>query len=341
MQVLGGPLIAVLLIALGTFLARRLTLPHWVETFRAPLSVLFLCSYLAVAWICYHYAITILFRVGNELIKLAVPGFLVIGITLKVCNRKQAESLERLVAVLAAAGVLFGLFFGQNWGYPGRMILSCAPFLLLAIVKIVEWRVPSEHWRRTALVACILFQAIVFVPAVRSAWRVGDPVPLSLVEKTGRAADAIRQLAGVDSLSIFVPDVGGTSLYFARLEILDSALLANSFLAHHGYQATEQYLEAHRPQVIESHGIWSIVTKVYQGEAIKGYSPVVVDGTRLLLRNDIHTRVSSELDNTTGADLTFGVDCLADAVPIDFLGSRQSCLFISHDDLVRNGVDLK
>jgi hypothetical protein len=273
---------------------------------------------------------------------------LAIVLILVACLGRRASRLETLTAAMVAAGVAFGMLFGKNWGYVGRMVLPCIPFMVLAIAHFVNRHIPSEYWRRVALVGCVLCQLLIWSPAARVAWLSGNDVPMSLFENTGRDGDAIRRLSHLESLSILLPDVGGSSLCCDKLQILDSALLTNSYLAHNGFKAFDAYLHNQRPQVIETHGMFSVLTDVYENELISDYSLAIVDRSRLFIRNDVYSRTYAQLEATTGVHWGYGEQCLEGIVdpgyrPYDahFVAMREPCLYISRDDLVRNGVSME
>ena len=345
-RLFGGPILACLFVIAAAFYVKRLDVPRWFRASPAIAAFLFSTTFLALAWIGFPYITSQLTLVGNEAFELSVFSLTVAAVALYVCVHNRTSTRERLIILLFAAGLLFGVLFGRNWGYPGRMILPCLPFFVLAVTRFIECQTPSKYWRRIILANCILVQACVSLPFVCAAWRTGDSVPISNIQKTGGAADAIRQLAGLDSLSIFVPDVGGTSLYYSRLEILDSGLLTNSYLAREGYGATERFLDEHKPLVIESHGIWSWLTRVYQWAAVKDYRPVVVGQTRLLLRTDLYSQVYSRLEATSSVHTAVGPDCVGgknSGFPeeANFAMVHQSCLHISSRDLMQHGIDLR
>lgn len=227
------------------------------------------------------------------------------------------------------------------------MILPCIPFLVLAIAFCLCRQIPSDYWRRIALAGCVLCQLLTWAPAARKAWVEGDPISVSAIEGRGYAGDAVRRLANLDSLSILLPDMGGTSLCCERLQMLDSALLANSYLAHNGYKAFDEYLHQQQPQVIETHGIWTALTEVYSSDLMNNYGLVIVDGSRLLLRKDIYERTYARIQATTGIRMGYGEECLVGIDPnfpsmdIQFVSMRQSCLYISRDDVVRNGIPVE
>jgi len=94
---------------------------------------------------------------------------------------------------------------------------------------------------------------------------------------TGTAVEEVRKVLGLDTIKFMVPDVGGLGLCCERINVIDSALLTNSYLAKYGYEKFESLLQVKIPDIIESHGIWSTVTKIYEKEFfINNYVPIVI-----------------------------------------------------------------
>jgi hypothetical protein len=343
-EVLGGPLLALLCVAAGCFLWKRLALPLAGKAHEGKLRVLLLGTLVLITWRSLPY-LTPAKLTHHALYLFLGCELLAIALILGACLGRQANRLETLTAAMVASGMAFGMLFGKNWGYAGRMILPCFPFLALAIAHFVSRHLRLEAWRRTALAGCVLCQLLTWVPAAQQAWADGFGVPAWSVENFGRAGDAVRRLSDLESLSILLPDVGGSSLYGERLQVLDSALLANSSLAHRGYKAFGEFLQKNQPQVIETHGMWSELTGVYQNERVSNYSLAVVDGSRLLLRNDVYARTYSRLMDTTGVHMGSDGQCLGtnpkSSVDTEFVEMRKSCLCISREDLVRNGIAIE
>jgi hypothetical protein len=348
-KVLGGPLLVVLLVTIGSRLRKRTDAPpRWAARHRFVLSILF-CG--VVLFLTLEVLPGFLFQIprfGENLFILPAAVMLTLALALKSLAPKEMSSIERAVLVLTAAGVAFGIIFGKNLGYDGRMVIPCIPFLVLALVLFLERRTTSEYWSRIALGTCIVLQIFAWGSAARAAWRQDNPVPISGVEKNGLAVDAVRRLLKQDKLSVLIPDVGGSSLCCERLDILDFGLLTNSYLAHHGYRAFDEYLRQQNPQVIYAYGYWAFESKIYRTQVLADYSLVMLEHTRLLVRNDVYTNLYRELGTSTGAHIGFGTQCLGNVqgdnygwVDKEFLKSRPSCLVVSHEDLVRNGLALR
>jgi hypothetical protein len=348
-EVFGGPLLAILLIWAVVLLWKHLHLPQVFAPQRLPVSIFLLGALLFVCWRGWLFFATDTLAYAVRLIPVGLE-LLAIALLLTACLRREANRLEILTAAMVAAGTAFGILFGKNWGYFGRMILPCLPFFALAIVHSVSRHIPSKYWSRTALVGCLLCQFISWVPVARTAWMNGHrTTSYSAVEKYGRAGDAVRQLAGLDSMSFLLADVGGSALCCEKLQILDSALLANSYLAHRGYKSFEEYLQRERPQSINTHSPWSDLSGIYKSGLLSDYSLVVVDTTRLLVRNDVYSRLYSRLQATSGVTTLYEWQCLmGPEVPkeypeadIEFVASRHSCLYLSGDDLIQKGISTK
>jgi len=93
---------------------------------------------------------------------------------------------------------------------------------------------------------------------------------------TGVAVEEIRTLLDLDTITFMVPDVGGLGLCCERIRVIDSALLTNSFLAKEGYKKFDLYLTKVVPDVIETHGLWSEMSRIYQSSFFQNnYVPVV------------------------------------------------------------------
>jgi hypothetical protein len=95
---------------------------------------------------------------------------------------------------------------------------------------------------------------------------------------TGVAVEKIRTLLDLNTITFMVPDVGGLGLCCERIRVIDSALLTNDFLAKEGYEKFYSYLSKVAPDVIETHGVWSEVSGIYQSSFFRhNYTPVVFE----------------------------------------------------------------
>jgi hypothetical protein len=192
---------------------------------------------------------------------------------------------------MSAGGILLGLLMGQNWGHPGRMILAFLPFLVLAVVSGFYFFVERNGAHLLRLAALLLLgQASVWAVEASLVAR-GNPVTFKAVERTGLAVDALRVDLHQPTLSALIPDIGGSALCCERLNVMDSALLANPTLARSGYKNLKAFVDAERPAVIETHEPWTTISNVYVSHVLDGYEPVEVEGMYLYVRSDLYQQL--------------------------------------------------
>lgn len=99
---------------------------------------------------------------------------------------------------------------------------------------------------------------------------------------TGIAIEKIRTLLNLNIIKFMVPDVGGLSLCCENIQVIDSALLTNAFLAKEGYKKFDFYLSKVVPDVIETHGLWSEVSEIYQSNFFRSnYIPIIFENNLL------------------------------------------------------------
>ena len=117
---------------------------------------------------------------------------------------------------------------------------------------------------------------------------------------TGMAVDSIRKILKMQKISFMVPDVGGLGLCCSQIEVIDSALLTNKSLARQGYKYFNTYLETRSPYIIQTHGIWSNLSGIYDSEYFKiNYTPIVFDNNLLWVKNDVYDKLKSSNVITT------------------------------------------
>lgn len=130
------------------------------------------------------------------------------------------------------------------------------------------------------------------LPGIRGDWSGMTPANYRV---TGEAVDRLRQKLGLPSLVYMVPDVGGVGLCCEALRIVDSALLTHRTLARQGFAALPAVLAQERPDVIETHSLWTVVTDLYAlPQFQRDYRPLVWDNTLLWLRQDHHARLMAQ-----------------------------------------------
>ncbi|MFJ8537536.1 hypothetical protein [Streptomyces sp. NPDC093591] len=199
------------------------------------------------------------------------------------------------------AVALFNVAIGRNWGYIGRMEQSAIALgvVALALSKPGVMRFLKSTPRLFAVTAALLLLTACGIEKQFIAARLHPgseaAVTPAAYRMTGEAMDAVRVRLGQPELTVLTPDVGGSSLCCANLKILDLALLANSALARTGYAAMPSYLEANKPDLVETHGMWSEVSKLYDVTYFRhNYTPIVVHNMWMYLRNDLRQELASQ-----------------------------------------------
>jgi len=192
-----------------------------------------------------------------------------------------------------AGAAAFNLAIGANWGYTGRMEMSMVAIAIVVVAFCAPIAIGSLQapWRIGALVLALIALSAYGLERTPLEERFGaseqGAITPASYRETGEAIDSIRTSLGLDTIAAVTPDVGGSSLCCPNIEILDLGLLANKELARDGYEGIGAYLEEHRPDVIETHSVWSDASHMYDIEFFREtYSPVAVDDMWFYLRND-------------------------------------------------------
>ncbi len=240
-------------------------------------------------------------------------------------SRKGNEErrLDPMPVLLIVAFGAFALISGRNWGYTGRMFMAVLPIIVLSLAeRFANMRRPRVfRGLLLCLVGTILFNVAMLrenvdtvilgaamrgsLPASLSAtagtirqrvwhespgdWRGITPLNFAM---TGTSVDTLREYLGQPTLKFMTPDVGGAALCCERLNILDTGLLTNPSLARRGYAGFADYLSEERPEVIETHGVWTRDSGIHSvAEFQTHYRPAIYDGTLFWLRHDVLKRL--------------------------------------------------
>jgi hypothetical protein len=239
----------------------------------------------------------------------------------------QKRRLDPMPVLLIFAFGVFALVSGRNWGYSGRMFMAVLPIFVLALAERFAERFANRPQPRVlrGLVLCLagtfLFNltvmrenidTVILGAAMRGMlpsslntasekvrkrvwhhfpgdWRGVTPENYAM---TAASVDHLRAYLGQPTLRFMTPDVGGAALCCEHLDILDSGLLTNPSLARRGYAGFADYLNEERPEVIETHGMWSGDSGIYSVAVFQtDYLPAVFDGTLFWLRHDVLQRL--------------------------------------------------
>ncbi|MEI8348687.1 MAG: hypothetical protein WCI77_00900 [Candidatus Omnitrophota bacterium] len=212
------------------------------------------------------------------------------------------SALERYAIGYCVAVLIFSTVIGKSWSYDARLQLSALPLLFYLLLSISSrvFLIPKK-----LLSACFIYAMIICIAdsinkyppsggmmnfktvhASNAAigWRSVTPANFKI---TGNAVEHLRRALGLETISFLVPDIGGLALGHERVRVLDSALLANAFLAKYGYKEFAHYIEAQKPDVIVTHSIWSEVSGIYKSQFFKSsYIPIVIDDNWVYVRQD-------------------------------------------------------
>lgn len=200
----------------------------------------------------------------------------------------------------------FVILFGSNYfAPPGRMGASA----MLALIVVAAMVVPvpggfGKRWvpRRAKLAAAGLFlMPLLGILAQDLAWfyiaRLNTDPKLAFnstvaYRRNGEAMDHVRELLQQPRITALFADVGAPGLCCERLEILDLGLLTNTRLAKIGWAGFPDFLKDKMPDLIQTHGVWSQETGIYDNPDFRsGYTPVVVYNSLFYLRNDLYDRL--------------------------------------------------
>ena len=218
-----------------------------------------------------------------------------------------------------AVGYLVFIFaFGSNYFAPlGRM--GAAATLALIVVAAMAIPVPkSEPSRRMPRSGYAVIASVLVVAGLLSqdlAWiymaRLSTDPKLAFnstvaYRKNGEAMDHVRELLQQPSISVLLADVGAPSLCCERLEVLDLGLLANTELSKSGWGGFAGYLREKQPDLIQTHGVWSQESGIYDNaDFVQNYTPVVVLDSLFYLRNDHFDRLKSRCVDASTSDNYF------------------------------------
>lgn len=257
---------------------------------------------------------------------LAAVGAVLLAAVVLVWRCSKGQNLKLTVRrvlgepqVVSAFGICLAIWvvnivIGRNWGYLSRMQLAALPFMLILAVGVL--RQMNFEWssKRVGVFAAVLWLgALAALQWENVAWAVSGPTSAPAVRgspvnyaETGGAAESVRVALGRDNVSILTPDIGGASLCCPDVAIHDLALLANPVLARAGYADFERYLSSLRPDLIETHGLWSTESGIYDTSFFRAnYQPLVVDRTWIWVRKDLRILLPLETFQGDAATLRY------------------------------------
>ena len=261
----------------------------------------------------------------------AACAYIMRAISLKKTLWITSDLIPPTMWALALGCFLFGAMFGQNWGPPGRMVAALLPFLILVIVGISVNAVPDKRLLAKALTILLIGHSLVWLRQ-QAAYPVDATI--DTIAPIGLGADSIRAALHHDQMVTMISDVGASSLCCERLDIVDSALLANPTLARTGWSSFPSYFRSLRPEVVEAHANWPIRGHLYDEGLLDDYSIVSSHGVRFFVRNDLFSQL---IAGRSGSILPVTSDpaCMAtrprwnSKLDTQFSISKRTCLVLN------------
>jgi hypothetical protein len=283
--------------------------------------------------------------VAEELIFVLTPAAIIVVVALvgsrlpywrgrraRLLARRQQPVIAFVVGyVVAAAG--FNVAIGPNWGYFGRMELSILPLMVVLVVYSAPRTIRGLEapWRLAAAFSALLVFTFfgLGIEGLAPSWHPerSDKVTPAAMRSTGQAVDELRIKLGLPTATVLMPDVGGSGLCCRQLTILDLGLLTNHDLAQKGYASLGELIETRRPDVVQTHSVWSTASGIYDLAYFRqNYTPVVVNRSWLYVRNDHLAALAEDCHPAppNAADFIYAVDTI-DRQYVQTLGGRDVC----------------
>lgn len=220
-------------------------------------------------------------------------AFIIALLAVIVLHKDRYSLLSNIKFWMVLAFASFAFIAACNWGYRGRIPLACLPVFTLLLAEMIR----KDNIRMICVVGCLgaTFycnsnlitennHTMMFGNANQMQFladNVGDihrdyGITPANYRITGLAVDELRKLLDLQTIRFMGPDVGGLGLCCDNIKVIDSALLTNRFIAKNGYAKFEQLIATTKPDVIETHGIWSYLTHIYDSPFFQAnYLPIV------------------------------------------------------------------
>jgi len=258
---------------------------------------------------------------GIGFVRIHFAFFLLLSAILVLTRNKRF--LGDIKTWLIVSYLIFALITGENGGYAGRMYVGVLPVFLFLLVDALQ-DTPQTRQSTFGLAALALCATVLvnFELAKQNLWLIAKGayhqnfLPKSLAahiserfppnslgaspenyRRTGDSVNKLRQHIGLSAIRFMAPDVGGLALCCepAAIEIIDAALLANSQLAHQGYQVFERQLVEKSPHIIAIHAMWAEESGVYNSKVFhSNFLPIVFENTLFWITSDLFKILKSQ-----------------------------------------------
>lgn len=222
--------------------------------------------------------------------------------------KQLTQSLQRswqlrLCVLFTLAALILSTAIGPNWGPPFRSFYTAWPFLLALPLLPIFSNQRRRYLPVVTLILCAfaLLRMAHFIQDLRSpnapVYMAGATV--DKIRETTTLLEQVQALTHDSNLTFAGPDMGAVMLFSHDIHVIDLGLLCDPVLAHKGYAVIGSYLfEDRRPEVIETHGIWTKLTGLpSQPLFLSRYRPVYLGQRRLFLTRDLISRIDpAQLD---------------------------------------------
>lgn len=208
----------------------------------------------------------------------------------------QFAMLFSVFAVILTTGI------GHNWGPPLRSFYQAWPFVFALLLFPLAARPRRQNSPLTLAVAAIvsfsLFQMSRVIVQLREPSQPAY-MPGATVENVKRTSDALAELqqaAGKRNLLYAGPDMGAVELYSEGVQVIDTGLLCNQFLARNGWDEFMPYVfERRKPDVFETHAVWTQMVNFKKDPLFaNSYQPVWVGDIRFFVRKSIVATIAPD-----------------------------------------------
>ena len=231
-----------------------------------------------------------------------VGAYLWIGqVPVREIGRRGRQSREWQLAVLFSLfAVILTTGIGHNWGPPLRSFYQAWPFVFALLLFPLAAMPSRQTYPLTLAVAAIFcFSLFQLSRGVIQLSKRSQPayMPGATVDNVKRISDAlaaIQQAAGKRNILYAGPDMGAVQLYSEGVQVIDTGLLCDRFLAKTGWDEFLPYvLERRQPDVIETHAVWTQMVDYRKSPLfLNNYQPVWIGDIRFFVRKSVVARIS-------------------------------------------------
>ena len=196
--------------------------------------------------------------------------------------------------LIILAAIILSAAVGRNWGPQARLAYPALPFAFILAALPLQTLLSAAP-RITARAGYAGLAALAILGAAGAYRQLGHDhapvyqpdVTVANVARIVAPLETLRGKAGLETISIASPDMGGLLLYGDRVRVIDIAMLCNRDLARSGLAGLHDVVfRREKPDVIQAHEVWSQPLQAIDA-FFDSYVPVFVGGIRFFLRRDL------------------------------------------------------